>query len=131
MHQLNQCTFEAKYLDITKEENLYIFGIADDAEDPRRYVVIQYSQHDDEQEISLGHDKEYFDSSFIDKGCYGVVKKIIFQKNNILIYIKDKDGDSKNIVVDIKKCTKSSDEIYEMLKKIHKDTMSKILLERL
>lgn len=131
MYSLNQFSFSANYLDVTKEDDLYIFGIADDAENPKHYVIIQYSGDNDEQEIALDHDKEYFESSFIDKGYYGAVKKITFYRSKILIYIEDKFGSLRSIDVDIKKCIKTSDEMYNILKEIHNNTQSQIFLNKL
>lgn len=124
----SEVEFDAQHFSITCEDGVYIFAIADNPDDPAHYIIIQYSVEVDEQDIDLGLDKEYFESSYVDGGYYGVVKNISFYTGKIRIKIEDAD-EIRFLTATMQNCEIPFAEMYKTLQDVHSKTGSQIELD--
>lgn len=122
--------FIAKSIAFIEEDDFYTFGLADDDEHAENYIFILYSKKNIEmKDVNSDQNQEYFQSSFIDGGDYGVVRNITICDNKIIFYIEPFDY-AKTITVYTYDCTQSPDEIYGYLLNVHNSVHSTIHLIR-
>ncbi|MFC0181498.1 Immunity protein 10 [Pseudarcicella hirudinis] len=80
--------FNASKVSLTKDENdVWIIGFIEN-ESYANYVIIQYSNDVDEQELSLNWSKYYLELSNFG-GSYNCISKINLTKNNLEIILND------------------------------------------
>lgn len=131
----NSHTFAASFIDITvdtfNDGMIYILSLADDNFAPENYIIIQYSSLINKQDVKLGQDKEYFLSSFIDGGYYGIVKCIHIYNNKIYVYIHNKDNDARSFIGTFPSDQNKADNLYKQLLSIHKETGCRIDTRRM
>jgi hypothetical protein len=66
------------YADLEEDEDdsFYMVGLADDADDPVDYIMIQRTLDPDPQDVELGLDQVYIELRDEDHSCYGGVKSV-------------------------------------------------------
>ncbi|MCO7470729.1 Imm10 family immunity protein [Stenotrophomonas maltophilia] len=80
-------TFNANVVFIEDDSHCLIVGLADDADDPSHYLILQSSRDFDEQDIRLGMDRIHLEIGGALQPCYGGLERVALREVSLELLI--------------------------------------------
>jgi hypothetical protein len=107
--------FAAKHVSYTNEDGIGIFALADEADvpEPKRAVIFQFSEEEDEQDNRLGLTGLHIETTWSGLSGYGYVNSIVL--NGSVLSIIGANG-FDNIEVEIQTSMMDAIEIAELVR---------------